>query len=382
LAADEQFFDEQTEASEVKSRIIEKYFDSWARIIVNTPSYTGKLLGYVDLYCGPGRYEDNQKSTPLLVLEKAIASSELRKRLVTLFNDEKPEYTARLEAEIEQLPGMDLLQNRPIVTCSPVGLDATKPIAGYGSIATFTFIDPFGYTGLTRALIAGVTSKWGCDCVFFFNYNRINQALVNDAFVPHMRALFGQETADQLYAELNAISSAGGSRVPHRRQTLILDKLAATIAQVSGPYVLPFMFKKGARTSHSIVFVTKHPRGYEVMKEIMYNESTTHDSGIASFGYSDADAATPYLNTFAFAFEDFKTSLCTKFAGQTLRMQDIYRQHNVGTPYISRNYKKGLNELEVEKRISAEPAFHTRKIQKGKRTFPDDTIVRFPARGS
>jgi hypothetical protein len=118
------------------------------------------------------------------------------------------------------------------------------------------------------------------------------------------------------------------------------------------------------------------------MKEIMYNESTSHDSGIASFGYSDADASTPYLNMFAFAFEDFKTDLCNKFGGQTLRMEDIYRRHNVGTPYISRNYKKALNELEVEKRVAAEPAFHTRKIQKGKRTFPNGTIVRFPARSN
>jgi len=381
LAGDDTFFEEQTEASEVKARIIEKYFDSWARIIVNAPTYRDKPLGYVDLYCGPGRYEDGRKSTPLLVLDKARANPQLRDRLVTFFNDENPTFVEKLKVEIAQIPGIENLKYQPIVTCSPVGPGTTQPIAHHGAMATFTFIDPFGYTGLTRQLIADVTKNWGSDCVFFFNYNRINQALVNDAFVKHMQALFGQGVADELYNKLNEISRTATARVPQQRENLILDRLAYTISQVSGPYVLPFMFRKGARTSHSIVFVTKHPLGYEVMKDIMYKESTSHDGGIASFGYSDADRNTPYLNMFAFAWEDFKTALCTKFADQTLPMAEIYRRHNVGTPYIARNYKKALSELEAEARITAFPAAADRKMGAGrKRTFGDKVLVTFSAR--
>lgn len=381
MAGDDTFFEEQTEASEVKARIIEKYFDSWARILVNAPTYRGKPLGYVDLYCGPGRYEDGRKSTPLLVLDKALANPQLRDRLVTFFNDENPAYVGKLKAEIAQIPGIQNLKHRPVVTCSPVGPGTTQPIAHHGPLATFTFIDPFGYTGLTRQLIADVTKNWGSDCVFFFNYNRINQALVNDAFVKHMQALFGQEVAGELYDKLNEISRTATARVPQQRETLILDRLAHTISQVSGPYVLPFMFRKGARTSHSIVFVTKHPLGYKVMKDIMYNESTSHDGGIASFGYSDADRNTPYLNMFAFAWEDFKTALCAKFAGKTIRMVDIYRQHNVGTPYLARNYKKALNELENERRIAALPTAADRSmVAGGRRSFGDAVLVTFPAR--
>ncbi len=380
MVADGSFFEEQTEASEVKARIIEKYFDGWARIIVNAPTYTGRPLGYVDLYCGPGRYGDGRKSTPLLVLDKAIANLQLRDRLVTFFNDENPDYVAKLKAEIAQIPGIQNLKHRPVVTCSPVSPSTTQPIAHHGPIATFTFIDPFGYTGLTRQLISDVTKNWGSDCVFFFNYNRINQALVNDAFVKHMQALFGQQIADELYGRLNEISNAGGGRVPQQRESLILDRLAHTISQVSGPYVLPFMFRKGTRTSHSIVFVTKHPLGYQVMKDIMYKESTSHDGGIASLGYSDADKNTPYLNMFAFAWEDFKTALCAKYAGQALRMTDIHRLHNVGTPYIARNYKKALTELEREGRIFALPAAADRPNGAGGRTFGDKVLVTFPAR--
>jgi len=64
---------------------------SWAKANFEVRSTAAKRWS---LYCGLGRYEDNQKSTPLLVLEKAIASPELRKRLITLFNDEKEEYSS------------------------------------------------------------------------------------------------------------------------------------------------------------------------------------------------------------------------------------------------------------------------------------------------
>lgn len=55
------FFRETREQSRVKSEIIEKYFDTWARIITSTqdrqPFRIERRIGYVDLFAGPGRYE-------------------------------------------------------------------------------------------------------------------------------------------------------------------------------------------------------------------------------------------------------------------------------------------------------------------------------------
>jgi hypothetical protein len=34
--------------------------------------------------------------------------------------------------------------------------------------------------------------------------------------------------------------------------------------------------------------------------------------------------------------------LLATFAGRQIGMHDIYEQHNVGTPYIQRNYKDAL----------------------------------------
>jgi three-Cys-motif partner protein len=81
------FFDERTDQSEVKARIVQKYFYAWARIIIPSAKHRAKKIAYIDLYAGPGRYRDGAASTPLMILERAIADTDLRKMLVTLFND-------------------------------------------------------------------------------------------------------------------------------------------------------------------------------------------------------------------------------------------------------------------------------------------------------
>jgi three-Cys-motif partner protein len=72
-----QFFDEQTEQSAVKAAIVSKYFWSWAKIIM--PRSRSDKIAYIDLFAGTGRYKDGSKSTPLLVLEKAINDENMRR---------------------------------------------------------------------------------------------------------------------------------------------------------------------------------------------------------------------------------------------------------------------------------------------------------------
>ena len=66
---------------------------------------------------------------------------------------------------------------------------------------------------------------------------------------------------------------------------------------MGGKYVLPFAFKNetGTRTSHHLIFVSKHPLGYGIMKEIMAKESSRPRAGRADFEYNPADNEQPLL---------------------------------------------------------------------------------------
>lgn len=375
------FFDEQSEASGVKARIITKFFDTWSNIVLKKAISLGQKVAYIDLYCGPGRYGDNNKSTPLLVLEKAIAKPDLARNLVTIFNDEDSKAIEKLAAEVKKLSGVETLTNRPTLMNTKIGTEAERYFLETSTVPSFTFIDPFGYVGLTRDLIKGVTKNWGCDCIFFFNYDRINRGLSTSIFTPRMEAIFGAERATKLEQRMQKIKGSHGGN-PQKREEIIIDTLTEALEELNNgeTYVRTFRFKKGKRTSHMLVFVTKHPLGYRVMNEIMANEGHKDAKGIPSYTYYDDPPSASKL--FYEEFDQLKEELLTKYAGKTETLKGIYEQHCLRRNYIQANYRDALSELEEEGCITADPPASKRRMRLGKRTFSETTSVTFPLRKS
>lgn len=363
------FFDERTDQSVVKARIVEKYFYAWANVVMPTAQRSGGRIAYIDLYAGPGRYKDGAASTPLLVLQHAINDPKLASMLVALLNDSDSNKTSTLKAEIDSLPGIGNLKHKPVVSCGEIDDDAEKYFNDAKLVPSFSFIDPFGYKGLSLKIIRGVIKDWGCDCVFFFNYNRINAGIGNQAVTGHMDALFGKERADALRMRLPRLS-------PELREALILEELAAEIKALGGTYVLPFTFRNssGTRTSHKLVFVSKSFKGYAIMKDIMAKESSTEDQGVPSLTYSPADWSMPLLFSLQRPLDQLRASLLTDFAGQEVSVANIYERHSVDTPYVIKNYKETLKQLEAEGKVVVRSLQGIRR----KRTFADHLLVGFP----
>jgi three-Cys-motif partner protein len=369
----EKFFEERSDQSEVKARIVQKYFYAWANVIMPTAQNWGGKIAYIDLYAGPGRYKDGAASTPLLVLQHAIDHPKMSKMLVAYFNDADSQNSATLQSEINKLPGIESLAHKPAVSCGQVDEDAEKFFNEANLVPSFTFVDPFGYKGLSLRIVNGVIKDWGCDCVFFFNYSRINAGISNPLVENHMNALFGKDRADSLRVRLP-------SKSPEMREALILEELAQAIKEMGGSYVLPFRFRNasGKRTSHSLVFVSKHFKGYSIMKEIMAKESSTEDQGVPSLTYSPADASMPLLFSLQRPLDDLQEMLLIVFAGQEISTEQIYEKHSVDTPYILKNYKTVLSKLEEQGEITV-------RSLKGKRkrgTFANHLLVTFPKRNS
>lgn len=368
--ADNSFFNEGREQSKVKTALICKYFDRWARIMMATQDRNprwGNRIAYFDLFAGPGRYKDGTVSTPLLILEKAVADEKLKNRLVTLFNDKDEDNSKSLEIAIQQLKGVETLKFPPIILNKEVGSEMAKLFETFNMVPTLFFVDPWGYKGLSLQLINMVVKDWGCDCLFFFNYNRVNMGMNNDIVREHMNALFGQKRADSLRDRLDRMS-------PSEREISVVEEICQAIKDMGDGirYVLPFAFKNesGNRTSHHLIFVSKGFKGYEEMKEVMAQESSSQVDGVASFEYSPATLRQPLLFNLAQPIEDLEDLLLTDFAGSVLTMQRIYELHNVGRRYIKRNYKQALSNLHDKGLILAP----TRR----KGSFGDGVEVTFP----
>ena len=182
---------------------------------------------------------------------------------------------------------------KPAVYHGEVGEEIVKEFEGMKLVPTLFFVDPWGYKGLTLRLINSVLKDWGCDCCFFFNYNRINMGLPNDAVEKHLDVLFGKERADSLRARF-----ADKALKPGEKEAFIVEEMCEALKEMGGgKLVLPFRFRndKGTRITHHLFFVTKHFRGYSIMKDIMHAHCTGTYDGVVNFEYNPADLRQPTL---------------------------------------------------------------------------------------
>lgn len=366
------FFDEQSEQSHVKATIVAKYFPAYMAVIASAQKrYGGDRIAYIDLFAGPGRYKNGAKSTPVKIIEEAIGNPDFRDRLVALFNDRDEENIKSLERALQELPGYDTLRYKPKIYLGEVGEELVKRFEEMKLIPTLFFVDPWGYKGLSLRLINSVLRHWGCDCLFFFNYNRISMGLANDMVEKHMEALFGEKRAAAIRERF-----AQASMRPVEREAFIVEEMCEALKEMGGKYILPFRFRneRGTRITHHLIFVSKHFRGYEIMKEIMHTHSSMKNQDVATFEYNPADERQPMLFGLLRPLDELADMLMTDYRGRTLGMRDIYESHSVGKPFVIRNYREVLCKMEQDKRISVNPPCPPRR----KGTMAEHAKITFP----
>lgn len=369
------FFESQREQSRIKSSIVLAYLDAWAAVLLGTRH--GVKIGrvcYVDLFAGPGRFDDLSPSTPLHVLNLAVANPRLAASLKTVFNDANADFAHRLTVEIDQLERIETLRYRPQVYSDEAGNAAAAIVASVADSPTLLFADPWGYKGLTLALIQTVLRGFGSECIFFFNYARVNAGLANDVVASHMNALFGRERAEDLRARTRGLS-------PEEREDAIVQELCDALSEVGGKHIQTFRFRNetDTRTKHHLVFVTKHEKGLRIMKHVMAKLSSSRNQGVATFEFNPRAAKQPTLFDADLPLDDLETALLRDFAGRRIRVAEIIATHHIDTDYVDRNYKDAFRRLEADGRIQVDPPLEQRKVQRGEVTFGDSVFITFPA---
>lgn len=374
--ATEHFFVESSAQSRVKVEIVSKYFRGWANVMASTTRKRGGTeIGYTDLFAGPGEYADGTRSTPLLILEQAVADPKLREMLVTHFNDADRANADALRQAIAAIPGIETLKHAPVVTSKVIDLAHAAELERMRLPPTLFFIDPWGYIGLSLRLLRAATRSWGSDCIFFFNYKRINAGLGNDLFAERMNDIFGEQRANRLRPELVGLS-------PRDRESRIVAELLEALKVECGEFALqfPFATDTGACTSHYLMFVTKGRKGHDIMKAIMAPRSSASPQGVPSFGFNPAEQRQPLLpfGDLDCPLAALEGELLADFKGRRLTFQQLFDEHNVGKRYVRQNYRDVLLRLEERGRIVVRPPATERPARLGKLTMPLDIVIAFP----
>lgn len=351
MSSNEKFFEEPREHSKIKSDIIVEYFDAWANIIISQLEQRSEMeprACYLELFSGPGYYEDGTESTPLRVVRKVIDTTKFSPHIEFIFNDAAHEKAQRLDRALAGLPGIERLRYNPRVSTHEIVDGIPEPLLARLDVPCLAFVDPWGYKGLTSDLIVGLVKNWGCDCLFFFNYNRINAAISNPKVDGHMQSLFGGEQLAELRVKTDGAP-------PHVRTEIIMGTLKASLqGRIQRKlYIQEFHFvdDQADRTSHYIVGVTKNFTAVKIMKGVMAKHSSVHEQGVANFSRS-RDAPVQQTLFPSSPIDDLKTELLRRYAGRTLTFRALLREHLVGTRYEEKHYKEVLGQLAADGRVS------------------------------
>jgi three-Cys-motif partner protein len=94
-----EFFEEPIEQSEIKGEITASYFKAWARIMIAVAQRAGRDtdIAYVELFSGPGQYENGKPATPRRVLEAAVKDKTIADRLISVFVEGRRDYVTELK---------------------------------------------------------------------------------------------------------------------------------------------------------------------------------------------------------------------------------------------------------------------------------------------
>jgi three-Cys-motif partner protein len=381
-AEDDDFFEHRTASSAKKGAIVERFFKAWASIVGR---HSPRLL-YLDVFAGPGSYDRDENGAPatpehpvyataMRVLKAVCDNPSFTQAVISIFNDGNARYVEQLKANINALPGSELLRYKPQVFCGMVSEQITQAFMKAANAPACFFVDPFGYKGLTKKLIASVLTEWGSDCLLFFSYNRINRAIGHDAFDEHLNALFGDEELAQLRARLSSDMS------PTAREDVIMSSLFAALGTIGGDYCIKYRFRaKDGKTRHFLVFTSKRIEGYDAMKKAMAQESDKTSDNVPTYEFAElGDQPTLFAvptqpRAFPWTIAWLCRDLQTQYAQLERSFASIVKEHNVGLPYLEPHYRAAIKQLNTRGAVTLRKPDGS-KVKAN--TCPPDTLVYF-----
>jgi three-Cys-motif partner protein len=368
----EEFFETQHTPSQVKSAIVSNYFGAWAAIM--TKRANKRVIGYVDLFAGRGRFEDGSESTPLLILRKAVSEPVLGGALKTFFNDKRADEIVALQREVTAIPGIDRLSHVPQFHSEAVTPQIAERLTEFRVIPTVLFADPFGYIGISLQLLKLLLENQKSEALVFFNTNRIRAGVSNEFVREHIDALFGAKRAEVVRARVAGLHG-------DNREQVILDSFQDGLRAIGFRYVVRFRFRSRSadRTSHHLIHCSRHPLAEKIMKEVMDRYSVKDFDGVPLFQVPRDDSGQGWLFGQDLPPVELAQDLLRQFAGRTLTVPEVMARHSPGTPYVERNYRAALSHLIDEGEVWCDPPAESMGFRKGKRIWPKGTRVIFRA---
>jgi three-Cys-motif partner protein len=140
MASNKNFFLAPQAAAIYKHELLKRYIPAWAGKVGSTSP--GKRVVVYDAYSGPGRYEDEQRGSPEILVDTAVAMENLRS-VLTIFSEKDRTHCDKLRTMLSE-KGVD--NSTYEVREGPVEQHIDDVVALAADLPLFVFLDPYGFT--------------------------------------------------------------------------------------------------------------------------------------------------------------------------------------------------------------------------------------------
>lgn len=371
------FFKKQSPSSRIKANIVAEYFPQYCKILMKKPQ---SEIRFLDLFSGPGIYEDQSHSTPILIAISCANDPMLQQKVRLLFNDNQ--YSDQLKENFFKNIPEGTFFYEPRFGNKTVGEDGeilnylSQKVITPNPHPTLLFFDPWGYKGIDTLVLAKFLEHWGNEIFLFVNIKRIHAAIENDKFDDLMQSLF-PTTIDELRKNRRYKATV------FERLNLIMENLANEFKKaVKGTlYHCAFKFQEedSLATSHFIIHFTKHIKGFELIKQVFYDFDNIGASLDKDGNYTfDAKKMGQSVCVFNFGDENVEAlsrKLTEKYKGQTLSAKSLFDEHHISTKFCGSHYLKTLRMMVESGKIIA--TFEDKRIHKVSVLLTDDCKLIF-----
>lgn len=255
-----------------KHRILRRYLEAWLPIMGKQVSQRGQgtpALLLIDGFAGPGRYDESQQGSPLIMLDayldhahrETIAHSidfvfiEKNKSFVSHLTDEvRAKQVDGSSASVEIRHGL-FADELPKVLADAENRHGRTP-------ATFAFIDPFGLKDNTLELTSGIAVQRGGEVLAYLPTGFMARFKEADEFAPAL---------DHLYGGRKAWADAKQIEDHEERRLWLRNRFASVLGGQVGGRCLSFDIQpQGSPNIYSLIFSSQSRKGIQRMKDAMW----------------------------------------------------------------------------------------------------------------
>ncbi|MDE6571390.1 MAG: three-Cys-motif partner protein TcmP [Alphaproteobacteria bacterium] len=274
------FFAEQSANSEVKMQIVLAAFKLWLSDVKRN-----KHLNYIDLFCGPGVYDDGTLSTPVCILQEICATEKLARQFYVVLNDNSKEAMARLRRAMANIRNYKYI--RSVTTSTNDNSDYNTWPDIDNDEHSFVFLDPFGWKGMNKEYIRRLLNNPNCEMVLLFCFNQFNRFKNYDEIDGIFEDLFTN-------SELSEIKQFCAMNPGYQNERFILNTYVKSITDgQTDCYVIPFKFQIAIslKTSHYLIFIVRDAARAQKLARALRNFANYKDDRLCYSTKSDAPRA-------------------------------------------------------------------------------------------